>query len=155
MLVVAVCFHLVHVDIECEINFPSYSCIPTYILVTNNLDKSINPRFMTSENQHQSLHYIHSYAVLDRVNCFHLPYDAPVGDIKELGPSTFLPSAEDSFALRHNYSVLLSRVIVKRLPFFEIFKDCVNSHILHEHSDEMSIVVSTSLTLWFYLHNCG
>ena len=100
---------------------------------------------MTSEHQHQSLHFFHSYAALDRVNCSSLPCDAPSGDVKGLEPSAFLPTAEDCSVIHQNYSILLGRVLVDQLPFFHKFKDCVEAHILHEHSAEMkekSTVVS-------------
>ena len=50
----------------------------------DNLDKSINPCFMTSEHQRQSLHFFHSCAAFDQVNCGDLPCDAPSGDVKGL-----------------------------------------------------------------------
>ena len=122
------------------------SHVPTYLIVGDNLDKTINPRYMTFEHQRQSLHYFHSYAVLDRVNCADLPSDVPVGDVKSLSFAAFLPTPEDCSVIPHNYSVLLGRVLIEKLSFFKKFRDCIPKHIIHEHSSEMkkkSTVVST------------
>ena len=122
------------------------SHIPSYAIVGDNVDKTINPRFMTFEHQRQSLHYFHSYAVLDRVNCADLPSGAPAGDIKSLSFAAFLPTPEDCSVIRYNYSVLLGRVLVEKLSFFKKFQDCIPKHLVHQHSEEMkkkSEVVST------------
>ena len=122
------------------------SHVPIYLIVGDNLNKTINPRYMTFEHQCQSLHYFHSYAVLDRVNCADLSSDVPVGDVKSLSFAAFLPTPEDCSVIRYNYSVLLGRVLVEKLSFFKKFRDCIPKHIIHEHSLEMkkkSTVVST------------
>lgn len=117
----------------------------TYTLVGDNLDKTISPRYMRSDNQRQSIHYFHMYAALDRVNAVDLPADHPVGDISTTPLSAFLPSPADCKVLRENYAVLLGRSVVKKLAFFRVFEDCVDRHITHKHSDVMkqkSVIVS-------------
>ena len=59
----------------------------SYIIVGDNLDKSIKPRHMTFDHQTQSIHYFHYYAVQDRINISHLSNDRPVS---KLPISTFL-----------------------------------------------------------------
>ncbi len=113
--------------------------VPTsYIIVGDNIDKTVNPRYMTEEHQRQSLHYFHSYAVLDRVSSATLPDDSPAGSTKSLLPSTFLPDPDDCVQLRKHFATLIGRVLVDEVPYFKIFKDCVARHIPHKHSDKMS-----------------
>lgn len=67
------------------------------------------------------------------------PY--PVGDISTTPLTEFLPSPADCKVLLENYAVFLGHVIVKKLPFFIVFEDCVT----HKHSEVMkqkSVIVS-------------
>ena len=116
---------------------PSTSFPCSYIIVGDNLDKTISPRYMRSDHQRQSIHYFHMYAALDRVNAIDLPANHPVGDISTTPLTEFLPSPADCKVLRENYAVLLGRVVVKKLPFFRVFEDRVVSHITHKCSEVM------------------
>ncbi len=122
----------------------------SYVIVGDNLDKTINPLFMTCDTQHQSIHFFHQYAVLDRVDCSQVPDDHPVGDLSSLPLFSFLPSPEDSKCLRDNYATLLGRMVVEKIPCFAAFKDCVAPHLPHAHSVEMkrkSDLVSANVTV--------
>ena len=110
----------------------------SYVIVADNIDKTINPRYMTIDHQRQSLHYMHMYATLDRVSCAHLISNARIGSVMDLSASAFLPSTEDSAMLCANYATLLARVVIKKLPYFAIFSDCVVPHIPHQHTNQMS-----------------
>ena len=121
---------------------PSISIPCTYIIVGDNLEKTISPRYMRSDHQKQSIHYFHMYAALDHVNAIDLPADHPVGDISTTPLTEFLPSPANCKVLLENYAVFL---VVKKLPFFIIFEDCVGSHVTHKHSEVMkqkSVIVS-------------
>ncbi len=79
----------------------------TFVIVGDNLDKTINPRYMTATHQRQSVHYFHSYAVRDRIESIStLAADKPVGDISRLSPSSYLPDAADC------YAILLAPVLI-------------------------------------------
>lgn len=112
----------------------------SYSVVGDNLDRSIDPRFMTANLQRKSFHFFHSYALLDRVNCSHLAWDKPLGDVGQLPPTAFLSSAEECAKLRSNYAILVARVMVEKMEFFKKhFKNVVPSHILHQYSDLMKM----------------
>lgn len=96
--------------------------LPTFIICDDNLDKTINPRFMASEHQRKSLHFFHSYAVIDQVKCGHLPSNRPTGDLKSLPVSTYLPDSSDCKILFENYATLLARVLVRDIPYFSILQ---------------------------------
>lgn len=111
--------------------------VSTYVIVADNIDKTVNPRHMTVDRQRQSLHYMHMYAVLDRVCGGSLEAHIRCGDVMSLSAAAFLPTSQDSKQLCANYATLLARVVVDKLPFFSMFKDCVVAHIPHLHSEKM------------------
>ena len=50
-----------------------------------------------------------------------------------------LPGSEDDAAIRHNISILISRVLFANLSFFKLsFDGVVKWHIQHEFYEEMS-----------------
>ena len=110
----------------------------SYVLVGDNVDKTIRPRHMSMEHQSQSLHYFQCYAALDRVDFRHLPNDSPIGKVSELPMSSFLPNLADCSALRENYAILIGREVVWKLTYFKKFASCIPDHIHHEHSEAMS-----------------
>lgn len=119
--------------------------VSTFVIVADNSDKTTNPRHMTINHRRQFLHFMHMYAALDRVSCASLPSNMHQGDVMHLTTSAFLPTAEDSQQLCANYATLLARLVVEKLPYFAVFKDCVVSHIPRRYSNEMqqkSCVVS-------------
>ena len=111
--------------------------ISSFILIGDNIDKTVRPRHMSMAHQSQSLHYFQFYAALDRIDFRSLVNDTPIGDVSALPLSTFLPSLADSAALKENYAILIAREIVKKLPYFKVFEDCVPDHIQHEYSANM------------------
>ena len=108
---------------------------PSYILVTDNLDKNITPRFMTVASQVKSLHYVNSYGVLDRVP---LPKAShSLINPNELPLSTFLLSPDDCLKLRQDYTFLVARILVNKLEYFSKFKKIVPVHLFHKYTTEM------------------
>ena len=127
----------------------------TYILVGDNIDKTISARHMTMEHQSQSLHYFHFYAAQDRIDFLHLDNASPIGNVADLPLSTFLPSAEDCDTLHNNYVVLIAWEVVQRLSYFSSFSDCVPQHIEHQYSGELackSNIVSKFYIVHIYIY---
>ena len=86
-----------------------------YKLVFDNIDKNIKPRFMRSDSQTVSLHYVQAYGVKDRINF------SPYGCERPTQPNlyTVLPDTADYELLKRNFQVLISRMIVAHIPFFK------------------------------------
>ena len=86
-------------------------------LVGDNIDVTLTPTDMRSDNQSQSLNYFQLYAVRDRIDSSSMSEEPqlvnPNAPLHEL-----LPTAEDEFAMLSNFGVLIARVLVKHLPFF-------------------------------------
>ena len=92
--------------------------------------------------QAQSLHFFHSFAVLDRVDTsglsdlhHHTCHPSP-----RFVALYLLPSKEDDAQLKTNFTVLVSRVLTEFFHFFKTsFSDVVQYHIFHPHEIEISL----------------
>lgn len=59
--------------------------------------------------------------------------------IADLELSELLPSAESNLSVGSDFVVLVSRIVVKLLPAFRMFRDVVVHHIIpHKYSKEMA-----------------
>lgn len=113
-----------------------------YRLCGDNIDKTVKQRYVrTDTTATGSIHHFHSYAVLDRIDFHGMSETIPatgVTDPHQLALS-LLPSPEDDVAMRNNISILISRVLVNNLDFFNLsFDRVVDWHIKHEFFEEMS-----------------
>ena len=115
----------------------------------DNIDKTIHRRFLRSDVGNISLHYFHSFAILNRVDFSHLsdeiPDNSTIHDLKNVALS-LQPTALDDQILQNNISTLISRILCNRMEFFKVcFQDIIQWHIKHKYSTEMSkksVVVS-------------
>ena len=127
-------------DRQSNPNEPSPTPWYGFKIVGDNLDKSVKPRHMRSDQQTPSLHYFQSYAVRDRVNLSHLSDEPqPVRTCTQVQLKEILPSSSDHKTLFENFDIIVARVLVEHMPFFkENFGDISVKHIPHEYSEEMS-----------------
>ena len=106
-----------------------------YKIVFDNIDKNIKPRFMRSDYQTRSLHYVNSYAVKDRINFSQFLSETPT----ELTLFEVLPNDADYKSLKDDFTVLVSRMIVEHMAFFSAdYKGLPAKHISHPFSKEMA-----------------
>lgn len=92
------------------------------------------------KHRNQSLHF-HSFAVMNRVDfsalsdvCPPTCFNSPQKQAQQL-----LPSKEDDRILRDNFIILVSRILVDNIPFFQqTFDGAVTRHIRHKYSTEMA-----------------
>ena len=110
--------------------------ITRFKIVFDNIDKNVKPRHMRSDRQTNSLHYVHAYAVKDRVD-----FSATTSELRgEVNIFDVLPNAQDYTSLKASFTTLVSRLIVKYLTFFsKDYKPLTCNHIPHKYSKEMSI----------------
>ena len=112
-----------------------------YRLCGDNIDKTIRSRYLRSDHRNISMHYFHSYAVQNRVDFSHLSDKIMVSHFpnpEEIALSV-LPSSRDDISLRSNLAVLVSRVLVDHLKYFNVtFQDVTQRHIEHQFYQEMS-----------------
>ena len=107
-----------------------------------NLDKNVRPRYRRIDHPTESLHFFQYYAVKDRVNLMNVP-DIPNPclhkPISDIDLNTILPSSADHQVMLHNFGILVSRILVEDLPYFNMtFEGVVTKHIDHCYSKEMA-----------------
>ncbi len=69
---------------------PSYPLtFPSFKLVGDNIDKEVKPRDMRSDHQTKSLHYFHSYAVLDRIDLSGVSDIVTIPEVSEVNLGQF------------------------------------------------------------------
>lgn len=114
----------------------------SFKLVGDNIDKGVKPRFIRAEKfANRSLHYFHSFAVLNRVDFSHLSDAVPDNahiDTFEMA-SSLLPSREDDKALRELFIIHVSRVLATHMEFFKFsFDGIIQWHLKHKYNEEMA-----------------
>ena len=127
--------------------------LPTFKLVIDNLDIFVRPRTETSQRHADSLHFVHMYAVHDRINVSSFSDVSQLPDISSVNVEDVLPSNHDLKVLKDNITVLISQTTLKYLTFFRrhINPKAVPQHITHKYTTEMSLkseVVSTCQHLY-------
>ena len=119
-----------------------------YRICGDNIDKTVRTRYMRSEYRNSSMHYFHSYAVQNPIDFSHLSDTIPSNNFPDPEDiaSSVLPSASDDKSLNANIAILVSRVLVTHLKYFNVtFQDVTQRHIQHQFYQEMSqksVVVS-------------
>ena len=110
-------------------------------IVGDNIDKNVRPRYMRLDSQTNSLHYLHAYALKDRIDLssfsdsHQILFNLPSSKIFE----QILPSTTDCNDLNHNLAILVSLVSSRQCSVFhQYFADVAVRHISHDHSAEMS-----------------
>ena len=96
-------------------------------IVGDNVDKTINPRYMHTDRSADSCHYYQAYAIKDRVDVTHL------GDKQPLPPTPtavdsasklILPNKADDCALTRNFKIYIARVLIRNCAFFKVAFIC-------------------------------
>lgn len=124
--------------------------ISTYKLVGDNIDKTVRPRHMRSDNQVRSLHYFHLYGVRDRIDLSDFEDKPSCLSAEDIDVTTVLPTTKDEATLKGLFGIHVARVLKKHMPFFSTFGKHLERHIEHEYTSEMSQkseVVSTCLIM--------
>lgn len=126
--------------------------LSTFKLCGDNIDKTVKRRYLRSDKGNLSLHYFHSYAVLDRIDVSCLsesPLPTCLNSPDKIAES-LLPSLSDDSSMKTDFAILVSRVLAKHLEFFSFgFQDVVQWHISHKFSMQMAkkstVVSNTSI----------
>lgn len=113
---------------------PNY---PLYQIVGDNLDLDVKVRHMDGDNKNKSFHWFNLVAFKDKITGSHLS-DVHNKTLDDVPLSAFLPSETDTQNLRHDFSALWSRVIVRNFKAFAFLRNAVIYHIPHLYSGLMS-----------------
>ena len=124
----------------------------------DNIDKTIKPNDMRMDYQTQSLHYVHKYAVADRIDLSTFDDKPCRPEIGKIRLDKMLPTKEDGEAIQQNMAFLVAQVLIKNIPFLKPFARSLGRHILHPLSQEMSHK-SEVVSIWrMFVHTvpmCG
>ena len=109
-----------------------------YRLVTDNVDLAVQARHQSKSHQNKSLHWIHSFAVKNRViPSSNLDDFKPQKQVKDLEMVDILPSQDEQAYIKSNMIILVFRVICQYLTAYKEFTSAVIHHIPHEFSSQM------------------
>ena len=75
-------------------------------IVMDNVDKTFKASFERTTRRNRSLHYCHSYAMLDRIDFSGL---SEAESRQDIDISTLLPNEEDLQVMRNSFVTLISR----------------------------------------------
>ena len=117
---------------QLQLNHP-----PTYQITGDNLDLMVKVKHMGSMNQNNSIHWFNLNAVQNRVLGNHLDNTKPIKPVMEMENVDFLPSPQDNQKYLHEITALATRVVVKEIPAFKVFRDVTVRHIPHQYSAVM------------------
>ena len=123
-----------------------------FVIVGDNIDRTLRPRHQTLESRTLSLHYFNSYAVLDRCNFISIPECKPSQEkLTDVDVEQLLPSEADLKQLLYNLSILTGRILAEHVPGFAQYKHLTKDHIRHKYYREMckkSQVVSWQIIMY-------
>jgi len=83
--------------------------VNSYVIVGDNIDKNVRPAFQRLDRSTQSLHYFHSYAVLNRIDISGLSDNRPSSI--DISPDKILPNHVDIEKLLSEFEVLVARYV--------------------------------------------
>ena len=84
------------------------------------------------------MHYLHVFAVKDRINFSHLSSNAEMVCFDNIDFGVFYPNLDDEAKLVLNFETLVTRMLVKHIPGNQHLFPHVTHHIQHKHSRNMS-----------------
>ncbi|XP_066295105.1 uncharacterized protein [Branchiostoma lanceolatum] len=112
---------------------------PWFQIVFDNIDFTVNAKHQGFDSTNKSIHWIHQYAVLDRVSATDLPNDKPQKSVRDFNlAQDLLPTEEVQQLLRREFIVIVARRMVKKIPAFQVLQSAAVWHIPHPYEKEMA-----------------
>ncbi|XP_062611695.1 uncharacterized protein LOC134273511 isoform X2 [Saccostrea cucullata] len=112
---------------------------PCYSICFDNVNQKTTVRHQTRDKKNKMYNMVQAYAALDRISTLHLSDASPTPeDVLNIPLERCLPCEMDEVDLRSQLTVLVERILCKRIPFFQGEEDNVLSHIPHQFSQKSS-----------------
>ena len=108
---------------------------------------------MTEEHQNVDKHNVTVMSTENRVSGNHLSDAQPEEGIFAMANGHCLPSPRDNAEQRHNYIVLVERVIAQNIPCLQFLSETVTAHIPHLYRDEVKAKTDTVRILYLLVHS--
>ena len=109
---------------------------PGFAIIFDSIDGKLERRHMSKDKQNLDYHWVNHKIVINRVSGTNL--DSSPRDLLAVPNITFLPSVKDLQLHRHNYIVLVSRILVDHLKCFGMLRNVCVRHIPNKYSKEMA-----------------
>lgn len=107
-----------------------------FAIAFDNIDGRRERKHMTKDNQNLDFHWVNHKVIMNRVSGNGL--GTSERDIGAVSNIKFLPTIQDQKLQRHNYTVLVSTILVENLQCFSFLKNVCIYHIPHKYSKEMA-----------------
>lgn len=85
----------------------------------DNIDKTLKPNDVRIDHQTKSLHYVHKYAALDRIDLSNFDDKPCRSEISNVRLEAMLPTTQDDEPI--NMAILVARVLVNNISFLKPF----------------------------------
>ena len=117
-------------------------------VVIDNIDMNLKLRHQTFERRTRSIHYVNTYAALDRID---LSKCSTMTSDTQVSVASILPNDGDRRNILENFAVLAGRILCQCIPVLQGIPGLETSHIRHVYSEEMSS--RTELVCEFHFTN--
>ena len=111
---------------------------PGFVISFDNLDIHLQRKNMTMESQNRDFHWVNHQMVENRVSGNTLDSSKPRANILDVDNIKFLPTLNDQYNQRLNYTILCSRILVSYFDVLAPLSDVCIQHIPHKYSKELS-----------------
>lgn len=129
---------------------------PCFSVCFDNVNQKTTVRHQTRDKKNKMFNMVQAYAALDRINTLHLSDEQPSpDDILNIPLFKLLPCELDEVDLRSQMTVLVERILCKRIPFFNEMEDKILWHIPHQYSQlstKKSEMVGVKLIIHIYMN---
>ena len=130
------------VKLQVEVMKSDLSCLrknmhPGYSFTSDNVDVQVKVRHMTKANQNKDYHLYNMIAYKNRISANELADDVPSLKIGDIPLTTFLPDTEENRHYMEEFAYLIARVWATHIPALQWFSPHIQSHIAHEHEQEV------------------
>jgi len=125
-------------ELKAELESHQNSSHGGFVVGFDNTDMYLQRRNRTSTNQNTDIHWVNHNIFINHVSGNLLPADAPRKELVDISNQDFIPSVQDQLLQRHNFSVLISIILVDHFDVFAPLKDACIYHIPHKYTMEMS-----------------
>ena len=98
-------------------------------LVGDNINWKVGVHDQRLDNTSKMMHAFGSAAIVQNIDFRHLSACSPQRPYDETPVQAFLPSVDDIEAIKHDYTILASRVAFEFIPYFKSFEDIVPNDI--------------------------
>jgi len=102
-------------DDQAKLKHFQATCHPGFSVVFDNIDLELKCKNMSMSKQNKDEHWINHKMVTNRVSGNHLSSNGHKKELLDVPNIQFLPSLDDHNKQRHNYIVIVSRILVKYL----------------------------------------